>query len=497
MPNIDVNHLSFTHDGRYIPVFEDVSFQMDTAWHLGFVGRNGRGKTTFLKLLMGDFEYSGTISTKSVVFEYFPFAVEHPEDLTYEVAEEIIPELEMWSLEKELRLLNMDPDDILYRPYQTLSFGEQTKVMLAILFQKQNGFLLIDEPTNHLDVSGRKLVSAYLKKKSGFILVSHDRDFLNECIDHVLSIEKTNIVIQKGNFDSWWENRERHEAMEMAENDKLKRDISRLEAASKRTASWSDKAERSKIGFDPTKVEKQISRRAYEGAKAKKLMKQASAIETRQSAAIEEKKGLLKNHERVDELKISQLPYFSKTYVEARDLSLYYGEKMVVSGITFRIDRGERVAIQGANGSGKSTLLHAVMGEDIRHTGELICNPQLKISFVSQDTSFLEGTIAEYSRTNQLDDALFRAILVKLGVEREQFDVDMKGFSGGQKKKVLLAQSLATPAHIHVWDEPMNFIDVFSRMQIEQLIHDYEPTLLFVEHDSRFSDNVATKSISL
>ncbi|HOO62013.1 MAG TPA: ATP-binding cassette domain-containing protein, partial [Bacillota bacterium] len=189
--------------------------------------------------------------------------------------------------------------------------------------------------------------------------------------------------------------------------------------------------------------------------------------------------------------------YFSKTYVEARDLSLYYGEKMVVSGITFRIDRGERVAIQGANGSGKSTLLHAVMGEDIRHTGELICNPQLKISFVSQDTSFLEGSIAEYSRTNQLDDALFRAILVKLGVEREQFDVDMKGFSGGQKKKVLLAQSLATPAHIHVWDEPMNFIDVFSRMQIEQLIHDYEPTLLFVEHDSRFSDNVATKSISL
>jgi lincosamide and streptogramin A transport system ATP-binding/permease protein len=206
MSLINVNNLTFSYDGGFENIFENVSFQIDTDWKLGFTGRNGRGKTTFLTLLMGRFDYSGSISA-SVSFEYFPYEVKDEQMDTAEVINTIINDYQEWQLIRELNLLKVS-NDVLYRPFYTLSNGEQTKVLLAGLFLKENGFLLIDEPTNHLDMNGRRIVSDYLRGKHGFILVSHDRAFLDNCIDHILSINRTNIEIQKGNFSSWWHNKE-------------------------------------------------------------------------------------------------------------------------------------------------------------------------------------------------------------------------------------------------------------------------------------------------
>lgn len=114
-------------------------------------------------------------------------------------------------------------DDALYRPFSTLSGGEQAKILLALLFAREGRYLLIDEPTNHLDETGRALVSRYLAKKSGFLLVSHDRAFLDGCVDHILSINRSGIEVQKGNFSSWYENRQRQDAFELAQNAQLKR----------------------------------------------------------------------------------------------------------------------------------------------------------------------------------------------------------------------------------------------------------------------------------
>ena len=146
MSIIQINNLSFTYEGSFDPVFEQVSFQIDTDWKLGFIGRNGKGKTTFLKLLMGRYEYTGSI-TSSVEFEYFPFPVEDHSRMTLEILEEINPVMEQWELIRELNLLDTDAE-ILYRPFSSLSFGEQTKALLAALFLKEHAFLLIDEPTN-------------------------------------------------------------------------------------------------------------------------------------------------------------------------------------------------------------------------------------------------------------------------------------------------------------------------------------------------------------
>lgn len=492
MSLINVANLTFAYEGSYDNIFENVSFQIDTDWKLGFTGRNGRGKTTFLNLLLGKYEYSGSISA-NVTFEYFPYEVQEQSDFTMDVIKEISPNSEDWEIVKELSLLDMDYDT-LYRQFYTLSKGEQTKALLAAMFLKEKSFLLIDEPTNHLDAEARQKLSDYLRKKKGFILISHDRSFLDNCVDHILSINKTNIEIQKGNFSSWWRNKELQDQYELAENEKLKKDITRLSSAARRTSTWSDSVESSKYGT--TNSGSKLDR-GYVGHKAAKMMKRAKNIEARQQNMIEEKSKLLKNIETNESLKLAPSTFHDKKLVELTDVSIQYEDKIVCEGISFTIEQGEKIAVQGKNGSGKSSILKLIYGDDIPHSGVVSKNNKLIISYVSQDTSDLYGDLSEYADKHGIDESLFKSMLRKLDFSREQFEKHIEDFSGGQKKKVLLARSLCERAHLYIWDEPLNFIDVISRMQIEKLLIEHELTILFVEHDRTFCENVATKTIKL
>lgn len=492
MSLINVANLTFSYDCSYDTLFENVSFQIDTDWKLGFTGRNGRGKTTFLNLLLGKYEYSGTISAP-VHFEYFPFEVTDAQNNTIDVIEGIYPDTLQWQLLRELSLLQVS-EDVLYRPFATLSHGEQTKILLAALFLKENSFLLIDEPTNHLDMKARKIVSDYLRSKRGFILVSHDRAFLDNCVDHILSINKTSIEIQRGNFSSWWENKKMQDNFELAENEKLRKDIARLSSAAKRTADWSDKVEKTKLGTRDSGLRPD---RGYIGHKSAKMMKRAKAIEARQQAALDDKTKLLKNLENSERLKMSQLSFHADRLIELDRVSIFYGEKTACEGVSFTIEQGDRIALYGKNGSGKSSIIKLICGENIAYTGTFRKASQLKISYVSQDTAYLKGNLTDYARENAIDETIFKATLRKLDFSRVQFEKDMADFSGGQKKKVLIAKSLCEQAHLYIWDEPLNFIDVISRMQIEELLLEYAPTILFVEHDSEFCKNIATEIFEL
>ena len=488
MSLINVTNLTFAYDGSYENIFENVNFQIDTNWKLGFTGRNGRGKTTFLNLLLGKYEYRGSI-TASVSFSYFPYHVEDPGILAIDAVEAMHPDYEYWRVAREMAKLQLD-DAVLYRPYGTLSNGEQTKLQLAVLFSKENHFLLIDEPTNHLDIRGRELVSKYLSSKKGFILVSHDRAFLDGCVDHILSINKSDIQICKGNFSAWWENKQRQDAFEQAENEKLKKEIARLEETAREKANWSDRVEASKIGehaFD----------RGYIGHKAEKMMTRSKAIEKRQTAAIEEKSKLLRNIERSDTLKIFQTPFHTKRLAELKGMTIDYGDGAVCENISFTIQMGDRIALQGPNGSGKSSIIKLLCGQAIPYAGQLWLGNGLKISYVNQDTSGLRGKLSDFARNAGIDESLFLAMLAKLDVPKTQMEKDMSSLSAGQKKKVLLARSICEPMHLHIWDEPMNYIDVISRMQIEELLLEFQPTILFVEHDKTFCENVATKIVKL
>ena len=492
MAIIKVDDLTFSYPTSDELIFDSVSFSIDTDWKLGFVGRNGMGKTTFLNLLMGKYEYSGKI-TSSVRFDYFPYDVNDKNTMTEDVLREVAPSAEDWEFMRELSYLDVGAE-VLYRPFCTLSNGEQTKVLLAALFLNEGRFLLIDEPTNHLDTAARGIVAAYLRKKKGFILVSHDREFLDGCVDHILSLNRANIDVVSGNFSSFMTDFERQQDYERRENARLQTDIKRLQETARRTSEWSDKAESAKIS---TRVGGLRPDRGFIGHKAAKMMKRAKVIEARQQKEIERKSKLLKNVEYTHKLKISPLEYRAETLAVFNNVAARYDGREVMRPVSFSIKRGDRIAIEGKNGSGKSSLLKLLCGHNIEHSGDIKIGSNLVISYVPQDTSFLRGTLSELAVDSGIDESLFKSILQKMGFDKSQFDKDISEFSGGQKKKTLIAKSLCSRAHLYVWDEPLNFIDVFSRIQIEELLTEFSPTMIFVEHDKAFQNKIATSVVEI
>lgn len=492
MSLINVNNLTFRYEGSPTNIFEKATFNIDTNWKLGLIGRNGKGKTTFLKLLLGKYEYKGTI-TKNVEFDYFPYKIKNKEKMAIEIVNEIAPNIEDWEIIKELNLLKTDPE-ILYRQYNLLSGGEQIKILLISLFLKGNNFLLIDEPTNHLDIETRNNLVEYLNKKKGFILVSHDRNFLDKVVDHIISINNTNIEIQKGNYTSWQENKNRQNNFEITQNEKLIKDIKRLETASKNTANWSDKIEKTK--YNTTNSGSSIDR-GYIGHQSAKMMKKSKVIEKRIEKSIEQKSNLLNNIDRNDSLKIIPLESKKNPIIIARNLQIQYNDKNIFDEISFEVKNGDRIGITGKNGIGKSSILKLILGNKIQYSGELKVSNDLKLSYVSQSTENLKGNLKKYAQENKVDESIFKAMLSKMGFSNSEFDKDIEEMSEGQKKKVLIAKSISEKANIYIWDEPLNYIDILTRVQIEEAILKFEPTIIFVEHDETFIKNVATKIIHL
>lgn len=340
MSLINVNNLTFGYDGSANNIFENVSFNIDTDWKLGLIGRNGKGKTTFLKLLQGKYEYKGTIS-KNVEVDYFPFEIKDKDRMAIEIVNEIAPMIEDWEIIKEINLLSTDTE-ILYRNFNLLSGGEQVKILLISLFLKGNSFLLIDEPTNHLDIETRNNLIEYLKRKKGFILVSHDRNFLDKVVDHIISINNSNIEIQQGNFSSWKENKDKQDNFEIVQNEKLIKNINRLELASKNAANWSNTVEKSRY---KTNDSESMIDRGYVGHKSAKMMKKSKVIEQRIEKAIDEKSSLLKNIDKNEDLKIIPIESRKSPLIVANNLQVKYDDKEIFSKVSFEINNGERIAL--------------------------------------------------------------------------------------------------------------------------------------------------------
>lgn len=493
MALLQVNNLNFAYEGSYDNVFDDLSFQADTGWRLGLIGRNGRGKTTLLRILAGELKARGTVIVP-LRPALFPFAVADPAFTANAVMLSFAPDEPEWRVMAEAYPLGLT-DELLSRPYSTLSRGEQTKLQLAALFAREDAYPLIDEPTNHLDLEGRETVAGYLAEKRGFLLVSHDRHFLNRCITHTLSLNRSTVTVQRGDYDSWEREFRRKNEAEEARNEQLKKEIVTLRKSARNQADFASKAEKGKFNVHPSEVA--AVDRGYVGARAAAMMKRSLATRAKIDRDIRERESLRKDAERVGTLKLRPLEHPKKRLIEVRDASVRYGSRTVCDNIHFTVERGECVALSGPNGCGKSSMLKSLCGISDALHGNISVASGLKISYVPQSTEHLRGELADFIAESSADETLFKAILRNMDFGRQQFDKDIAQYSEGQKKKLLLTRSLCEEAQLYIWDEPLNYIDVYSRVQLEALLLRFRPTLLLVEHDRAFLERVSTKILRL
>ena len=497
MSNIKILNLSFRYEDASDNIFNDLNLNLDSSWKLGLVGRNGRGKTTFLNLLRAKLQGTCKIESK-LAFSYFPIKINNPDNITlYELQDKA--SFEQWELEREMNLLGADPD-LLWQPFNTLSGGEQTKVLLALSFTNRDAFPLIDEPTNHLDEASRLQVAKYLKKHDkGYIVVSHDRDFLNQITDHILAIENTEIHLYQGNYASYEDTKEKRDQFNRDKNEKLKGEVRRLNESQLRLKKYSNKSENQKNAkAHDNEIHAYINKGFY-SHKAAKIMKKSTNLSNRINKDIEAKKGLMTNIEDVPDLTINFQPNYHQTLLETQHLSLRVQDKQLFEDLNMIVENKGVISLEGKNGTGKSTFLKLLLGKanDVSYQGQFALTNGLKISYLPQDFTEYTGTLKEFAEKQKISYEELLNNLKKMGFPRESFTTKIEEMSMGQQKRLALAKSLVEPADLYLWDEPANYLDVFNQDQLIKLLKNVQPAMVLVEHDQYFIEHVATQRIKL
>ena len=500
MSNIRISNLSFRYDDSSENIFNNLNLNLDSTWKLGLVGRNGRGKTTFLNLLRGKLHGLGDIQTR-LNFSYYPIKIADPANITlYELQKQA--NFEEWELDRELNLMNVNPD-LLWQPFNTLSGGEQTKVLLALSFTNKDSFALIDEPTNHLDEDSRQEISNYLgKHEKGYIVVSHDRDFLNQVTDHILAIENTEIHLYQGNFATYEDTKQKRDEFNRERNQKLKGEINELHQQKEQFYHWAQKVEaRKNIGRKYQHVLNRRTRlnKGAIGHAAAKMMKKSINARDRMDHKIQAKQGLMTNIEDIPELSMNFKANYHSTLLEIQHLDLQIDGKSLFKGLNLGVKNHGVVSLEGRNGSGKSTFLKMLLDKapTVKYQGKYELADGLSISYLPQNFTEYHGTLHNFAYEHKISYEELLNNLKKMGFPRASFVTPIEEMSMGQQKRVALAKSLVEPADLYLWDEPANYLDVFNQDQLIELLKKIKPAMLLIEHDEYFIEQVADQRVRL
>lgn len=492
-------------------ILDGLSFSVNSGERVGILGRNGCGKTTLFRILVGEIGYDegevmiapskrlGLISqipvypadwtTEDVLRDAHKrlYALSAKIDaLAAQMERDDSPTLlgEYDRLSEDFRRLggySMDTDrnrvanglDIpaamRAQLFSSLSGGEKTRVNLARLILEDTDILLLDEPTNHLDLHATEWLEDYLLHFKGTVLViSHDRWFLDKVVQRSIEINEGRAELYSGNYSFYVEERQRRfeEKLKKYERDQAK--IEQLTRAAEQMHLW-----------------------AFMGAD--KLHKRAFSMEKRieklsQSERPAEQKKL--------NVKFKQREFEGDEVLVAEDVSKSFGERTLFSAIDLLVRGGERVALIGDNGTGKSTLVKLIMGEETPDTGYLYRGPAVRTAYLPQIVSF-----SDESRS-ALDTMLYdcrcqpqeaRDRLAAFGFRGESVFTPVGTLSGGEKSRLRLCMLMGADINFLILDEPTNHLDIASREWMEDALSDYEQTLLFVSHDRYFIEKFATR----
>ncbi|MCB1646140.1 MAG: ABC-F family ATP-binding cassette domain-containing protein [Pseudomonadales bacterium] len=519
MALIQLHAVSFHYEQPFRQIFTNLDLVIDTQWRTGLTGNNGSGKSTLLALIRGDRTPQSGQIVRPPVSNLYPATP--TSGTTLEVIREAIAPYRYWEDEMDRLLRQGDEASLtayndlldlyirhkgyevdgiiqreasaigleailLRRPFASLSGGEQTRALMIALFTNDNDYALIDEPTNHLDSAGRQKLADYLQSKQGYLLVSHDRDFLARATDHMVAFNAEGAEVIHGNFDAWYQQRQLRLFAEEKEREKITREVSQLQQAARARRDHANDREKDKYGTG-------LKDKGYIGHMAARQMKRARTIEHRIEGRIRDKEALLTHRDKQRPLKIHTASSARSELAILQNITFGYDQQVLLQDFSLHIQPGDRIAISGPNGSGKSTLLNLLARRVRPWAGSVVMPGHIRIAEAFQQPLWRDGFLRDHLQNAGIDEVQFRQYMGVLNIDRDIFDTPMSAFSRGELRKTDLIRSLMTPSDLLIWDEPLNYLDLTTRERIESSILEYQPTIIFIEHDAAFVRNIATR----
>ncbi|MGR3628835.1 MAG: ABC-F family ATP-binding cassette domain-containing protein [Sulfitobacter sp.] len=477
-PLLQLTDISLTFGGD--PVFEDLSLVVQTGDRLALVGRNGSGKSTLMKVMAGLVEpdSGAVIAGPGVSVGY----MEQEPDLTGfetlgDFAAHGLDPGEMYKVERAGEGLKFDPA----RPVATASGGERRRAALARLMAEEPELMLLDEPTNHLDIEAIAWLESELKgTRTAFVIISHDRAFLRELTRATLWVDRGAVRRQDIGFEGFEAWRDQVWEEEDMQRHKLNRKI-------KAEARWAVE------GISARRKRNQGRVRALQDLRAER----SAQIKRQGTAAMALEAG----------------PKSGRKVIEAAEIAKKFGDKQILRDFSITVQRGDRIALVGPNGVGKTTLLNMLIGKEQPDSGEIKLGTNLELALFDQARAQLDGDMTLWDSltgdpdmrvSGKADQVLVRGqpkhvvgYLKEFLFDEGQARAPVRSLSGGEKARLLLAKIMARSSNLLVLDEPTNDLDVETLDLMQELLGNYDGTVLLVSHDRDFLDRVAATTIAM
>ncbi|MCQ0970414.1 ATP-binding cassette domain-containing protein [Paracoccus sp. TK19116] len=477
-PLLQLTDIALTFGGN--PVFEDLSLTIQPGDRVALVGRNGSGKSTLMKVMAGLVEpdRGEVVSPTGTRVGY----MEQDPDLSAfatlgEFARAGLDEGQGYLVEMAAEGLKFDAS----RPVQTASGGERRRAALARLLAEAPDLMLLDEPTNHLDIEAIGWLEEQLAAtRSAFVLISHDRAFLRAATRATLWIDRGVVRRQEKGFEAFEEWRETTWAAEDEARHKLDRKI-------KAEARWAVE------GISARRKRNQGRVRALQDLRAER----AAQIRRQGTAAMALESG----------------PQSGKRVIEAKGIAKDFGDRTILKPFDLRVQRGDRIAFVGPNGVGKTTLIRMLTGEIAPDAGSVTQGTNLDIAVFDQARAALDPDMSlwdsltgdpEMRVSGRADQVMVRGqprhvvgYLKDFLFDEGQARAPVRSLSGGEKARLLLARIMARPSNLLVLDEPTNDLDVETLDLLQDILGDYDGTVLLVSHDRDFIDRVADTTVAM
>ncbi len=470
-------------------LIKDISFNIYRGDKIGFVGHNGTGKSTFLKIIMGqDKEFQGQVKLNARV-GYLPQFYEYP---TNQTVEEFFTE-QSYDYGSFLRMMKEFgfETNFLDRQIETCSGGEQTKLQLIRILIEEPELLILDEPTNHLDIETRDWIAEFLNKfQGGILLVSHDRYFLDQVVEEIWELEESKAINNyTGNYSEYRKQKEIEVARKWQEYEKYQAEQKRLKETVQKQQQFVNKADKGRKRTDSFwRQLKGSDRRTGRMAKRVKALKN-------QIEQVEHKEKPVKSKKINPGFAMRDL--HSEIIIQGKNISKSFKSCIVLKDLNFSISRGSKIVLLGKNGVGKSVLIKLIHGKVKPTQGEVINAECVDIGYFSQKLANLhqDYTVIEevQKKNSEISEEVIRTFLGSMLFRGKDVFKRVGDLSIGERVRVAFTILLLSKANFLLLDEPLNHLDIVSRERIEEALKSYSGSFLIVTHDRYFARETANE----